>query len=385
MTRNGTWLLAALAWLAGVADADDALLQQWDAPKRETFATKKMPGREAALEVRRRYGYDFECPATDAEVALRVKEATYFEALDRLAAGLGLYLVGVPVPEEKRGFLEGGLALQKAEEPMGPVVAFYLGPSRLSVESVALLAVRRCAPPAKPSGGPLGDLPVRILRDIQRFTPGAAEQPRMSLELKWIVEPGFDDVTMATLSIVQALDDKGQALRPRGDARMPVAANSVFDLDFEPPTAKAKSIRKIQGSARFSIPVERGEISFLASETGAAKTLGRASITIDKVDGTTVALTLVGTPAGIAREGTVPIDMPAGGLRHGEPAALTVIVYDEKGAEVPGRPRHSSSEEGKCTYELELERAAARIVFRAVTKVVAREAPFLLGNIPLPE
>jgi len=371
--------------LAAPAAADDALLQQWDAPKRETFATKKMPGREAALEVRRRYGYDFECPATDAEVALKVKDATYFEALDRLAAGLGFYLVGVPVPEAKRGFLEGGLALQKAEEPTGAAVAAYLGPSRLSVESVALLAVRRCAPPPKPSGGPLGDLPARILRDIERFTPGAAQRPRMSLELKWIVEPGFDDVTMARLSIVQALDDKGQPLRPRGDARMPVAANSLFELDFEPPAAKARSIRKIQGSATFSIPVERGEISFLASETGAAKALGRASVTIDRIDGTTVALTLVGTPAGIDREGIVPIDMPAGGLRHGEPAALTLIVYDEKGAEIPGRPRHSSSGEGRCTYEIELERAAAKLVFRAVTKVVARELPLLLGNIPLPE
>ncbi|MCK6462063.1 MAG: hypothetical protein L6Q95_19445 [Planctomycetes bacterium] len=150
MARNGTWLVWTLA-LAGAGAADDALLQQWDAPKRETFALKRMPGREAALEVRRRYGYDFECPATDAEVALKVKDATYFEALDRLAAGLGLFLVGVPLPEAKRGHGEAGLGLTAADGPAGPVVAAYLGPSRLSVESVSIVAVRRCTPRARPS------------------------------------------------------------------------------------------------------------------------------------------------------------------------------------------------------------------------------------------
>jgi hypothetical protein len=260
--------LLLLAALAARAAAGDALLQQWDAPKRETFSLKKMTGAEAALEVRRRYGYNFDFPTTDGQLALKVKDATFFEALDRLAEGLDLFLVGVPLPEAKRNFNEAGLGLVPSDGPAGPVVATYLGPSRLSVESVSVLAVRRCVPRAKPSGVP-SVIADEIARDLARFDRDG-NWPRLRLELKWIVEPGFDDVALSGMTLIQALDDTGRPLRTARDPRLPISPNSTLDLDFERPTGKAKAVRRLQGSVRFLIPLERGEISFQATEARAS-------------------------------------------------------------------------------------------------------------------
>ncbi|HEX5136213.1 MAG TPA: hypothetical protein VFY93_04515 [Planctomycetota bacterium] len=388
--RSPRILAAAVAALAAVAAADDALLQQWDAPKRETFALKKMPGGEAALELRKRYGYNFEFPATDDQVALKAKNATYLEALDLLADGLNLYLVGMAVPEGKRKFGEGGLALVKADEPMGPALAAYLGPSRLSIETVSVLAVRRCAPRGKLSVPGLPDvegLRERIEKDMERFGTGASNRPRLRLELKWITEPGFDDVALTAISIIQAIDDKGQSLRPLHDPRLPVSANSTIELDFERPAGKVKAIRKLQGSARFAIPVDRGEVSFRVEDRGTPKTLGRAAVTVDGIESPKVTFTIVGTPSGVLREGFVSIDVgtKSDGWFPGVPADLVVVAYDAKGAEVDGHVRDASAGEGRSTYVLELKETPAKLVFRAVTQVAARELPFLFGSIPLPE
>jgi hypothetical protein len=373
----------ALAF-ATAAAADDALLQQWDAPKRETFALKKMPGRDAAFELRRRYGYDFDAAAAEGDVAFKAKDVTFFEALDRLGAALDLYVTGVPVPEERRKWTEGGLALTRPETPLGPAIAVYLGPSRLSVESVSVLAVRRCAPEPRPTG--LGDLPVRIIRDIQDFSSTAAESPRLRLQLRWIVEPGFDDVSLRGLSLGQVLDDKGKPVMLRREPRLPVSANTVLALDFPAPPPGTKAIRKLQAVARVSIPVERAELTFAPTDAGVTKQLGRASLTLEGTDGTTVRIALVGTPAGLASDGLIPIAVGTSARIHDEPPDLTVIAYDDKGAAIDGHARESSSDEsGRCTYQLEYDRPPARLDFRAITKLVARDMPFTLTNIPLPE
>jgi len=390
MVRSPRILAAAVAALASLAFADDALLQQWDAPKRETFALKKMPGSQAALELRRLYGYNFEFPATDDQVALKAKNASYLEALDLLADGLGLYLVGMPVPEGKRKFGEGGLAFVKADEPMGPLLAAYLGPSRLSIEAVSVLAVRRCAPRAKPSvaGIPeLEGLRERIEESMERTGWGASSRPRLRLEFKWITEPGFDDVALTGISFIQTLDDKGQPLRPLRDPDLPVLANSTVNVDFERPAGKVKTIRKIQGSARFAIPVGRGEVSFGSDEKGASKTLGHSAITLDEADGSKITFTIVGTPSGVRGEGLVRIRV---GTKSevwyaGMPVDLVVVASDARGAEVDGHMSNGHSEEGRDTYVLEFEGTPAKLLFRGVTQVVARELPFLFGPIPLPE
>jgi hypothetical protein len=389
VTRNGTWLLAVLL-LAMPAAGDDALLLQWDAPMRETFSLKRMPGSEASLEVRKRFGYNFDCPQTDALVALHVKDATFFETLDRLAAGLDLYLVGVPVVGEKKGFLEEGpLALVPADGPMGPAMVTYLGPSRLSVESVSVVSVRRCAPRAKPSLGLPDNIPLPddLVRTIRHFGPGADDAPRLTLHLKWIVEPGFRDVTIVAFSLNQAVDDHGHMLQKDGDVHVPVVANSTFAIDFEAPAARTKMIKKLQGILRFAIPVDRGEVTFLPSETKTAKTLGSASITVDEIDGGKVSVTVIGTPSGIRPEHGLSSIWLEGEGDHfpGEPSFLTLAAFDGKGAAIGGHESYGSDEGGKITYKLELDRAPEKLMFKAITKVAARELPVAFANIPLPE
>ncbi|HEX5136212.1 MAG TPA: hypothetical protein VFY93_04510 [Planctomycetota bacterium] len=369
--RSPRILAAAVAALAAVAAADDALLQQWDAPRRQTFALKRMPANLVTLELRRRYGCDFDDSKVSGELAFAARDATFFEALDQLAAALGLHVTGAPAPGGTRG-----LALARSDVPLGPAIVAYLGPSRLSVEVVSALAVRPCAPDPKPS---------TLAETLGHDSPDAAPRPRLRIQLRWIVEPGFEDVSLRELTLGQIEDDNGAPIDGKADAHLPVAANRPFALDFAGPPPKAKAIRKLEGVARVSIPVERGEISFAAGEAGVTKHLGLASITIQEIKGESVSFEMVRTPAGTPEEDAPVIAAGRYQAMRDEPPVLTVTAYDEKGVVLDGVAQGYARMNDRYTYKLVCEQPPARLTFQAVTKLATREAPFSFTDIPLPD
>jgi len=354
-----------------VAAANDAILHQWDAPRRQTFALKSMPANLVTLELRRRYGFEFDDSKVSGDLAFAAKDATLFEALDQLAAALGLYVTGTPAPGGTHG-----LALARSDIPLGPAIVAHLGPSRLSVESVSALAVRPCAPDPKPS---------TLAETLGHDSPDAAPRPRLRIQLRWIVEPGFEDVSLRGLTLGQIEDEKGAPIDGKADAHLPVAANRLFALDFAGPPPKAKAIRKLEGVARVSIPVERGEISFAAGDVGATRHLGLASITLQEIDGETVCFEMARTPAGTVEE-DAPV-IVAGRVQgmQNEPPVLAVTAYDEKGAVLDAVAQGYADVNDRYTYKLVCERPPARLVFQAITKLVTREMPFSFSDIPLPE
>jgi hypothetical protein len=375
-----------VALLALPAAADEAMADHWDKTRRESFALKKEKPLGVAVAIRMRFGFEMEFvdPPQDP-MDFKQKDVTFFEAIDRLGAARGYYLVGTPQPPRRDTGdpLPGDvLSLVKPDRPLAPPVIAYMGPSRLSVESLSVLAVTFCAPPRAPLV--LRGLPAGLDAKIRIHLPAAREEePRLRLSLKWIVEPGFEGAAISDLSPRLAIDDRGSPLVVVKPPRFPVPANGRFHFDLERPAyANAKAIRKFEGTARIALPLATAEVIFQAAEAGTTKPLGGAGVKLVSIEGSTAKIALAGMPCGLL--GVEP-QLAVGSGGAGGIEDITLVATDAEGKEVEAGNRSAESKEGVQQLKVEFDRPPAKFVFRAVVRIATRDTTFAFGNIPLPE
>ena len=373
--------------LAGAAVADDALVRCWDSPQRESFDVKAAVTEQLVEELRTRYGVRFSFPASDTKLHdFAAKDVTFFEALDRLAALHGLVLTGAPVKATGDYGEPKPLALVRPAEGVRPIPAVFVGPSRLSVQSVSLVVTAHCAPEEEEDDGHL------VLGGF-----GQEDVPGLGVRLRWIVEPGFEGIGHFDLKVVAAEDDTGQPIEvgsePSFDLEWVRPANRDFVLRLGRPSAKAKAIRKLEGTMRVAIPVEWAKIEFLADEVGKAKELGGAKVTLDSIDPEkkAVAITLSGTPCAGLGESGYP-DLLVGSDDHvwrgsWAGSAIKVLPYDAGGRGIQQGSEGTNTTRGddKWTAKVALEAVPARIAIEALVRAAVREATFSFADIPLPE
>jgi hypothetical protein len=377
LLHRGALLLAVLA---GAARADDDLGARFDHPRRESFERKGAWAATVAEEISKRYGVPFAHLGPAGERAdFAVNDATFFEALDRLAATYGLSVVGVPGPEERRQFGQAGLAVLAPDPPLPPTPVAYAGPSRLSVQGVAVLRVRQCA-----AADPVDEEFVWPFMDDDR-------QPHACVQLRWLTEPGFEEAAIVEILQGSAADDRGRPLEitePAGD--LPVNGNSDFALRLALPAREAKAIAKLEGRMRIVLPIEQGRVEFAAKEAGATKALGGGSITLIAAANKNVSFTLVGAPCRGMQPSERGFDVRVGSEDWVQRGArtITLLAYDAEGREI-GRGGGMSSSSAlfgaAWTFEIELDAVPDRMTFESVTRVITREFPFAFKDIPLPD
>jgi hypothetical protein len=370
-------LLAAIA--AGEGDPGE----WWDKPRRETFDLKGAWPAAVVEEIRTRFGIPFEFqPAGGERADFVAKDVTFLEALDRCAASYGLSIVGVALSEEERDFGQAGLALVRPDPPLPPAPVSHAGPSRLSVQMVSVLKVRRCAAedPQPEESVWCGNL-------------GRDEKPHLRLQFRWITEPRFKEAEIIGWRDTCATDDRGNAIGLLDAPDLPVPANSDFEQDLAAPHESAKAIGRLAGVLRVALAAERTRIEFATSDAPATKPLGGGSITLGGVNAAKpdVSFTVIGNPCrGLPREGDDEFDIRIGSEDWVDRGVGTIelYAYDADGREIARGSSCDSSSAlwgSSWTYRIDLEQAPARIAFEATTRVVIREAPFEFTNIPLPE
>lgn len=385
MTRNGTWLVAAVAACTAAAGADEALVERWDKPRVESFALRGAPPKDVLADISARYGVavraaPMDLPAMDFEAA----DVTFFEALDRLASAHGLLVTGWPVGERP-------LALGRPGRRLPAMPVAHIGPSRLAVQSVSLLAATHwtIVEPKVEIGAE--DVTSAFSRYTRDWMADLAEAPRMRVGFQWMTEPGFEQVALVGWDIRRAEDDTGAGIAVTVPPGLPLAANHSFSVDFEAPRRSARSIARLEGRMRVALPLREGEVEFKADEARRTKPLGDARVKLEDVDaeGAVVRLSIEGAPCGPLKPCMAELrrhDVRVGSRAGGAPLSVTVIAYDADGAEVAGSLMRTWSDVNfpSVTYWIDLERAPARIVLRSTTTALVRELPFSFTKIPLP-
>jgi len=370
VARNGTWIALALAF-AGIAGADEDLLQRWDHPKRETFEMKGVPPERVAEEIRKRFGTAFKLDATNVErTDFVAKDVTFLEALDGFAAAQGLFLVGVPAPEETRECHEA-LALVRVDRPLGATPVAYVGPSRLSVQGLAA----RTTWVFTAEGPRIGPSPMLAAwSDLEN-------EEHLCVVFKWIVEPGLEDALLVRLKVA-AQDDTGRDLRalPRYIfdpphlicGELPLRANGYFHVNLPAPRAEARALRRLSGSMEVALPVERSEIAFDPRNVGDTKSLGGCQVKLVEGDGTITRFAFEGIPCKEIRQSD-PVDQ------------IEILGFGADGRAVEYSRCGGTVGDGRATWWNAWDQPPSRIVLRAITKVVLREVPFAFDDVPLPE
>jgi hypothetical protein len=351
--------------LAGRTAADDALVERWDRPRRETFEMKDANAERVAEEIRSRYPVSFRLKATGLQRATFVaRDVTSFEALDQFAALHGIHLAGVPESGGDRDSWETDLSLVRADPATTRTPVAYFGPSRFSVECASVLAVQRCAPA-------LG------VPEDQSFLD-EEEMPRLRLRLRWLVEPGFEEAEIVEWTCAGAIDDLGGSCAPFPDELdlkdQAIPANGRFLVQLRPPRGGARKLAKVELTARIALPAAREEVTFDASEVGTTKNLGGARITFVKLEGTAAGFDTDGSLDGESGTRIVPASW-------GKPDMGNAVLraYSESGAEIAATPVMSFPQQG-----VGLAQAPKRIVLSAVTKVAVRETTVTFTDVPLP-
>jgi hypothetical protein len=379
-------LILAVA-LAAVAAADDAIVQRWDNPKRESFDLKALSPQQAAEEVAKRYGVAVKVEAQGAAADFAATDVTFLEALDRLAAIHGLVLSGAP-GGKKRGWGEPRpLTLVRPPEGVRPVPAVYLGGSRLSVQGVCVVATLACAPEPEEDemalrlGGPSRD----------DATPG------LGVRLRWIAEPGLETMGRFGFEVVTAEDDTGQRLAVKEERlwrtlewHMP--ANRDFIVQLDNPSPKARAIRKLEGRLKVAIPIERASVEFAANDVGQAKPLGAAQVTLESIDADAKTLTISMKGAPCAGFDVGYPDLLVGPDDHvwrGAWAANAIQICpygaDGRGIEEGEDGTDRNLDDDKWTAKISLKAVPAKITVEALVRAAVREASFSFKDIPLPE
>ncbi len=361
----------ALLVLAAAATADDALLERWDKPRRETFELKDAEAERVAEEIRSRYGIPVRLDVTGLQRAAFVaKDATFFDALDRFAALHAIHLAGVPGSARDRDSWETDLRLVRVDPAVTSTPAAYFGPSRFSVECASVLAVQRCAPAL-----PVPDDVIGLDEE---------EIPRLRLRLRWLVEPGFEEAELVEWTCAGAVDDLGGTCAPFPDeldlAVPAVPANARFLVELRPPRQGAKKLARVELTVRIALPAAREEVTFDASEVGTTKKLGGARITFVKLKGTAARFVTEGSLNG---ESGTPMIVPAsndfGIMLRDSMGDVVLRAYSESGAEIAAVPVMAFPQQG-----VDLAHAPKRIVLSAVTKVAMRETTVAFTDVPLP-
>jgi len=390
-----------LGLLAAGAAAGPNLVERWDKPKRASLQVKATDLGKILAMLTEQCGtpvaYDQVGPAVDFDA----KDLGFFEALDRLGAENRLFLVGMPVTDEEATWSQTPLTLVRPAEPMPKTPVAYIGPSRLSVESISVTRVRRFVPeaPARSEGEHEGEWCYE--EDGQQ-----EETNRLRITLKWIVERGFRDATLAACTLDPLVDSEGAPLVPLADPasehHLPLAANSVFAFDFVPGPPGRRRLTRLSGRLQVLLPAETTEITFLKADIGRTLRLGGSSVTLTAIDGEpSFSFTLVDRPcAALAPHGEDAnwnspdvVIRTAGGeevswIEGARIAMVSVYLYDADGKEVGygmSSEETGDGEEARWQYKFTLTGKPAKVVFRAVTKVEAREATFAFENLPLPE
>jgi len=386
-----------LGLLAAGAAAGPNLVERWDNPKRATLQVKSTDlGRILAMLTEQcgtPVAYGHAGPAVDFEA----KDLTFFEALDRLGAENRLFLVGMPVTEEEAHWGEIPLTLLRPAQPMPETPVAYMGPSRLSVESISLTRVRRFAPeaPARAEGEDEGEWCYE--EDGQE-----EETNRLRITLKWIVERGFEEATLAAFTLDPLVDSEGAPLVPLAGLSGPLSANSRFAFDFVPGPPGRRSLGRLSGRMQVLLPAEKTDVTFLAADVGKTLRLGGSSVTLTAIDGEpSVSFTIVERPcAALAPRGedanwnspdVVIRTMAADGvpwIEEAPIAAVSLFLYDAAGKEVGfgmSSEETTNGDEPRWEYKFTLTAKPARVVFKAITKVETREATFAFAGLPLPE
>jgi hypothetical protein len=381
VARNGTWLLATLV-LGAAAEADEALVERWDKPRRESFAMKDASPQDVVREIRERYGVPVADIALDLpRMDFEAKDVTFFEALDRLAAARGLLLAGrAPATEP--------IALVRPARPLPTTPVAHVGPSRLSVRSISVLAETRWTT-GEPRRTDIEEDIARILRDR-----GGPERPRVRVGFQWITEPGFEETSLVSWSVHSAVDDCGAEIAVTLRPDLPLAANDCFVAEFEKPSGKARSIAKLEGRLRVALPAREGQAEFAAGEARQWKPLGDARVKVEDVDAAdgTVRLAIEGAPCAALKPcmGDLDVnthDLRVGSRSGGSSLTVTVLAYRADGAEIAGSVtrRWWDVNFPSVTYWIDLDEAPARLALRTTTVALVREAPFSFSDIPLPE
>jgi hypothetical protein len=376
--------LLVFATIVAPAAADEALVERWNKPRRESFAFEDELPAKVAEEVSKRFGIPFEAGGLlEVRGEFHAKDATFFEVLDRFAAAHGLLVAGWPGEAARRRaavFLPRtrGLALVRPEAP-GPVPVVHMGPSRFSVSGVSVLAEREWARDEAedfPGGADLGAL----FNDL-------AAIPRLRIAFRWVVEPGFEDVTLVACEVRHLEDDTGTGRAVLRPPNLPCPANDEFSIDFAPPPRRARTITRLEGRLRVALPLRGSRVEFQAAEVGMTKQLGGAQLRLDDIEDATVRITLKGPPASPLMARSESPDLHVG--RASTPTArdLRLAAYRADGTEIAGSKGHQYTHvDGGCwTYRIDLHEPPARLVVEATTEALVREIPFAFGVIPLPD
>jgi hypothetical protein len=191
-----------------------------------------------------------------------------------------------------------------------------------------------------------------------------------------MVAPGLEDAELLQWTCEGAVDDLAGRCAPIVAEFAPaVSANDRFAVDLRTPREGAKKLTRVELAVRIAVPVAREEIAFDASEVGATKKLGGASVTFKKLDGTTVHCAVSGSLDGESgRPAIHPASWPA------DLGDAVVRGYSESGAEIGGAPILAFPME--C---VEFARAPKRIVVSAVTKLAIRQTTVVFTDVPLPK
>jgi hypothetical protein len=311
---------------------------------------------------------------------LAVENATVFEALDRFAAAQRLHVVGVAAPEEKRERDQESLKLVRVDRPIGATPVAYVGPSRLSVQGVVGMIIAEGEEPVPATVVFTAERP-HVGDALATAWPDLADEHHLCVVFKWMVEPGFEDLSIVRLKVA-AEDDAGRRflVLPRYVwdppdvicVELPLKANGSFRVKLSNPATDARAIGKIACSAEVAFPVERSEVEFALQDAGTAKRLGGCRIALVAVEESVTRFEFDGLPCSEFRQ-TDALDQ------------IEIVAFGADGEAVESSRCGGTVTDTKATWWEKWDEPPARVVLRAVTKVAVRNVGFSFKDIPLPE
>ncbi|MHC4338889.1 MAG: hypothetical protein ACYSX0_01565 [Planctomycetota bacterium] len=362
------WILLAVPAHGG-DDLDIA--RRWQQLRRVTVVDKKITVDQAVARICKRTGHRVVVDAKqDYEIALRLENVTFFEALDTVAQRSGMVLWGMPQAR-------GGLRLSERPEGMRWVPPVHKGPVRIAL--LGIYSSRNAS---------------------RRFTPGTAKGSTATdslwIELNCLVEEGLGGVHLTKFELERAMDESERSLLGTTSTLGNLRVNRTLRFDLKAKSSSLKLV-ELRGRATLHVPAEVTELRFSRGARRAKRELGPATFTLIRItksgrkdvpelvvrlEGDTCPRVEMDASSRLTRvyvsSTLYPGSMPP-------PNRVAIYLEDRKGKVIKGRiTTLFDAEDGAGAQTFTLSDLPSKVIVRAITRTVREEVPFRFRDIPIP-